>query len=122
MADDVRAQLLKIPMTARRRREVENVSFQQIKEAEEALRIWFGIEIFKGLKQEDREFLNREFNRRHLLTHKAGRVDAEYIEKTGDTSVVLNQTVRIRSKEIARSSELVRQCASNFFDEFVSMS
>lgn len=88
----------------------------------ERLRGWFAIEIFKGLNQEDPEFLNREFNRRHLIIHRAGRVDEEYLEKTRDTSVRLNQTLRIRSNEVARLSELLRQCANNFFDQFASIS
>ena len=122
MADDLRTQLLKLPMTAKRRKEVEKLSFQRVNEAEEMLRDWFGIEIFTGLKQEDGEFLNREFNRRHLLGHRAGRVDHEYLQKTGDTSVKLHQSIRIRSNEIARLSELLRQCANNFFDQFSTIS
>jgi hypothetical protein len=74
MADDIRAQLVKLPLTAKRRKEVQKLSFQQIREAEELIRRWFGIEVFDGLKQEDGDFLNRESNRRHLLVHKAGRV------------------------------------------------
>jgi hypothetical protein len=110
MADDLRTQLLKLPMTAKRRKELERLSFQRIIEAEERLRNWFGIDIFNGLKQEDREFLNREFNRRHLLIHRAGRVDEEYLHKTGDTSVKLHQSIRIGSEEIPRLSDLLGQC------------
>jgi hypothetical protein len=122
MADDLRTQLLKLPMTAKRRKELERLSFQRIIEAEERLRNWFGIDIFNGLKQEDREFLNREFNRRHLLIHRAGRVDEEYLHKTGDTSVKLHQSIRIGSEEIPRLSDLLRQCANNFFDQFSNIS
>lgn len=122
MADDLRDQLLKLPLTVKRRKEVANLSFQRIIEAEERLRTWFGIEILDGMKQDDGEFLNREFNRRHLIIHRAGRVDDEYLQKTGDTSVKLHQTIRIRSNELARLSELLRQCATNFFDQFASVS
>ena len=122
MADDLRAQLLKLPMTVKRRKEVGELRFQRINEAEERLRKWFGIEIFTGLKQDDGEFLNREFNRRHLIVHKAGRVDDEYLQKTGDTSVKLHQSIRVRSNDIARLSKLLHQCANNFFDQFASIS
>jgi uncharacterized Zn finger protein (UPF0148 family) len=122
MADDLGAQLLKLPLTVKRRKEVERLSFQRIIEAEERLHEWFGIEIFINLTPEDIEFLNREFNQRHLLVHRAGRVDDEYIQKTGDTSVRLHQSIRIRSKEIARLSKLLRQCANDFFDQFTSIS
>jgi len=47
---------------------------------------------------------NREFNRRHLIVHKAGRVDEEYIQKTGDNSVKLNQTIA------QMLSGIVRRC------------
>jgi DNA-directed RNA polymerase subunit RPC12/RpoP len=122
MADDVRSQLVTLPMTAKRRKEVERISFQRILEAEESIRTWFGVEIFIGLNAEDRSFLNREFNRRHLLIHCAGRVDEQYLQKTGDTSVRLNQTVRIRSGEVKRLSELLLQCARDYFDQFASIS
>jgi hypothetical protein len=122
MAGDVRTQLLRLPMTVKRRKEVENLSFQRIIEAEERLRSWFAIEIFDGLKQDDGQFLNREFNRRHLLIHTAGRVDEDYIKKTKDESVRLNQTIRIRSNEIARLSQLLRQCTNSFFDQFANIS
>ncbi len=47
------------------------------------------------------------FNRRHLFTHNAGRVDQEYLDNTGDTSVKLNQVLYVRSKEIKRLISLV---------------
>ena len=68
-------------MVPKRREEVERISFQQIRPANEALQKWFAIDIFAGLKHDDQTFLNREFNRRHLIVHKAGRVDEEYIQK-----------------------------------------
>jgi hypothetical protein len=122
MADYVRTQLIKLPMTAKRRKEVQNLSFQRILDAEESIRTWFGIEIFLDLKPEDRLFLNREFNRRHLLIHRAGRVDEEYLQRAGDTSVRLNQSIRIRSEEVKRLSKLLFPCACNYFEQFTSIS
>lgn len=122
MADDIRGQLVTLPMVVKRRKEVEKLSFQQICQTEEMIRRWFGIEIFAGLKPEDREFINREFNRRHLLVHRAGRVDDEYLQKTGDTSVKLHQRIRVRSSDVVRLAKLLFQSAQNFFDQFSSIS
>jgi DNA-directed RNA polymerase subunit RPC12/RpoP len=121
MADDIKAQLLRLPMVPKRREEVGLLSFQQIRRANEALQKWFGIDIFYRFKQDDQNFMHREFNRRHLIIHKAGRVDDEYIQKTGDSSVKLNQTIRVRSEDISRLSRLVLECGENLFEQFNSI-
>jgi DNA-directed RNA polymerase subunit RPC12/RpoP len=74
MAGDIHSQLLRLPMVPKRREEVERISFQQIRPANEALQKWFAIDIFAGLKHDDQTFLNREFNRRHLIVHKGGNM------------------------------------------------
>jgi hypothetical protein len=96
-------------------------AFQLIRRANEGLQKWFAIDIFAGLKHDDQTFLNREFNRRHLIVHKGGRVDEEYIQKTGDNSVKLNQTIRVRSEDIPRLSRLVLECGENLFEQFNSI-
>jgi hypothetical protein len=121
MAGDIHSELLRLPMVPKRREEVERISFQQIRPANEALQKWLAIDIFAGLKHDDQTFLNREFNRRHLIVHKAGRADEEYIQKTGDNSVKLNQTIRVRSEDIPRLSRLVFECGENLFEQFNSI-
>jgi len=39
---------------------------------------------------DDKTFLNRMFNRRHVLIHNGGRIDQEYLDNIGDTTVRLN--------------------------------
>jgi hypothetical protein len=121
MASDIHIQLMALPMTPTRRKELSGLSFQQIQYADRMLRDWFGIELMGGLKSEDCSFLNQQFNRRHLLVHRAGRADEEYLKKTGDTSVKLHQRVRARSAEVSRLSKLLSRCASSFFDQFLSI-
>jgi hypothetical protein len=59
---------------------------------------WFGIKILEKFNEDDITFLNRMFNRRHLVIHTGNRVDEEYIKNTGDTTVRLNQVIRINIK------------------------
>ena len=122
MANDLQKQLSLLPMTPKRRKELASLSFQQAEEANQSLEEWFGIDFLMDLKEEDRRFLTRIFNRRHLLVHKAGRVDEEYLRKTGDESVKLHQRIRVRSTEIARLSKLLRLCSSRLFKGFESIS
>ena len=61
------------------------------------------------------------FNRRHILTHNGGRVDQEYLDSTGDTTVRLHQKIVVRSKEVRRLLPLLKRAAGNLFDAFESI-
>ncbi|MGA9777894.1 MAG: hypothetical protein ACLPRE_12360 [Limisphaerales bacterium] len=65
-----------------------------------------------------KSFLNRMFNRRHVLTHNGGRIDQEYLDSTADTSVLLNQTISVHSKDLKRLLPLLQKCAQNLFEAF----
>ena len=62
------------------------------------------------------------FNRRHLFTHCGGKVDQQYLDKTADATVRLNEVVRIDSKEVRRLLVLVNKIATNLLDGFDSIS
>jgi len=78
-------------------------------------------EILDNILHEDRDFMNKMFNRRHLITHTAGVVDQEYLNNTNDSSVKLNQAIRIRSKEIRKLLPLVKKAAINLIERIESM-
>jgi DNA-directed RNA polymerase subunit RPC12/RpoP len=121
MARELQKLLASWPATPKRRGELHNLSFQNIVHATQSLKDWFGIELFRSISEDDQRFLNLMFNRRHLIVHNAGRVDQEYLNKTGDTTVKLNEKIRIRSKHIRRLLPLVRTLATNLIKDFDSM-
>jgi len=114
LANNLRIHLIKIPATPKRKSDINRLSFQRIMNCSSAIKSWFDIDIFKGIKTEEQEFLNKMFNRRHVFTHNGGRIDQEYINNTGDTTVRINQTIKFKSKEIKRLIPLVRKCSDNF--------
>lgn len=122
MARDLQNQLALLPATPKRKKEIEAMSFQNILKASESLQHWFGFDILFRFPGDDKTFLNRMFNRRHVLTHNGGRIDKEYIDNTGDTTVRLNQNIVVRSNEIHRLIPLLRTIAQNFFHAFESIS
>ena len=122
MSNDLRGHLLRLPTTPKRRGDLGTLSFQRILKVNEALNNWFGFEILQGISPNDREFINMMFNRRHVFTHNAGRVDQEYLNNTHDTSVRLNQKIRLRSNEIKRLIPLVRRVANNLIEGYESIS
>lgn len=122
MARDLQSQLALLPATPKRKKEIAGMSFQNILKANEYLLHWFGFDVLFRVSDEDKEFLNRMFNRRHVLTHNGGRIDQEYLDNTGDTTVKLNYKISVRSKEIRRLIPLLRTVAQNLFQGFESIS
>lgn len=121
MAEDIRSQLQKFPTTPCRRKAISRLSFQHITAAANSLKEWFAIEIFEGIAGGDQDFLKLIFNRRHLLVHRAGRVDDEYLQNTADTTVRLHQQLRIRSREVRRLADLLSRCGENLFYGYLSI-
>lgn len=121
LANNIRIHLAHIPCTPKRKADINRLSFQRILNAASALENWFDIKITDGISEEDKVFLNKMFNRRHVFTHNGGRVDQEYLDNTGDKSVRLNQTIRFKSKEVKRLIPLVRKCSENFVRGYESI-
>ena len=77
--------------------------------------------MLEGIDQGEQDFLHRMFNRRHLFTHSGGKVDQEYLDKTDDQSVRLNEIVRVDSKEVRRLILLVERMSIDLLDGFDSI-
>ena len=118
MANQLCSILVRLPATPNRKSDLRSLSFQRILKAAKKLDAWYGYNFLENVSEKDREFLNRMFNRRHLFTHNAGRVDQEYLDNTGDTSVRLNQVLRIRSREINRLIKLVREAGQRLIQMY----
>lgn len=121
LANNLRIHLVNMPATPKRKADLSRLSFQRIISSASAIKNWFDIDIFKDIGTQDQDFLNRMFNRRHIFTHNGGRIDQEYLDNTGDTSVRLNQTIKFRSKEIKRLIPLVRKCSENLIGGYESI-
>jgi hypothetical protein len=55
--------------------------------------------------------LNRYFQQRHLLAHKDGLVDADYIQRSGDASYTEGQRIVIKESGVRKCLALVEQLA-----------
>jgi hypothetical protein len=121
LGNAIRIHLLRLPQTPKRKSDLSQLSFQRVINAAERIKEWFGFDYLEGISTEDMRFVSIMFNKRHVFTHNAGRVDQEYIDNTGDTSVKINQVLRLRSKEIRRLLPLMRVISLNFVNGFSSI-
>jgi hypothetical protein len=122
MAKDIRDELLRLPATPNRKEEIRRVSFQRVFDANENLSKWFDIDFLNGVSDEEKFFINRCFHRRHILTHNSGVVDEKYIKNTNDTSVRLNQKIKVEKDEAIKLISLTRAIAKKLFDGYNSIS
>ncbi len=121
-ANDLLSQLLTIPAVPRRKQRIQRISFHNPISAGEELKNLFEIELFRGISEDDKHFIHLYFQRRHILEHRGGIADDEYITKSGDTSVKVGQRVRIRSSNAENLLTLIREMSNNLFTEWESIS
>jgi hypothetical protein len=90
----------------------QNISFQNLKGADRRLQNLFGFNLAAGLASDDREFVCRCFQKRHLFVHKAGVVDQAYLNATGDPNAVLGRKIPIAADDVTCLIRHLRQLGS----------
>jgi hypothetical protein len=126
LANHLRIKLLRFPMTANRRKKVEELSFQRPLQADESLEQWFDIGLLewagdqttpkRKMSPSESQFVKEMFQKRHLFVHRGGIVDDDYLGRSGDTNVRLGERIGVRGWEVKRFVECLRMMAANFLD------
>lgn len=76
------------------------VSFQNIESARGKLVKEVGVDIALGLDPARWKFVCDQFQKRHLLAHRMGIVDADFIARTGASPSTLGRKVSISEKDV----------------------
>jgi len=76
------------------------IRFQNIASARQRVREQFGVDFADGLNDSEWALVIRCFQKRHLLAHKMGVVDEEYIQATNDHTAVLGRKSQVDSTEV----------------------
>jgi len=126
LARHLRTSLLRFPMTANRRKRLEELNFQKPLQADETLARWFDIGLLewagdditpsRKVPESDLPFIKKMIQKRHILMHNGGIVDQAYLDLSGDIQVRLNERISVESKEAKRFIECVRGMAANLLD------
>jgi hypothetical protein len=56
--------------------------------------------------------LEKQFQARHLISHRDGLVDQKYIDRSGDTTYGVGQRIVVREQSVLRLAELVSKLAT----------
>ncbi len=76
------------------------LSFQNLAGAQKNVHSLFGMDLSAALQPDAWEDTCRCFQKRHLLAHRMGIVDQEYIKKSGDTRARVGRKVVIDADEV----------------------
>ncbi|MGC2422779.1 MAG: hypothetical protein WA666_00270 [Nitrospirota bacterium] len=119
-ARDILKFLVELPMTPTRKKQVGEINFHNPIKSGEKLEAYFGIDMFKGIGEDDKEFMRKRFLRRHIYEHNSGVADDDYISESGE-ALRKGQLVRERSSNVSHLVELVRILATNLDEGFHSI-
>lgn len=86
---------------------VEKVSFQNLEGAKQNMSVLFKLDLSVGLTADEWKVAVRSFQKRHLLSHKMGVIDDEYIRKSGDTQAVVGRKVSIDAGEVRALGQIL---------------
>lgn len=87
-------------------------AFQRLNQSDDLWRAAIGEGFQDWLDPEELRTLNVYFQKRHLLAHQEGIVDAQYIQRSGDTSYREGQRIVVTAKDAAEMHELILKVAN----------
>jgi len=97
----------KVSMTPARKNRLESARFHNLAAVTAELKGVFDINVMAGVSDEDEKFGALMFHRRHVYEHNGGEADAEYIERSGDSTIRLKQALRETQESAHRIVGLV---------------
>ncbi len=83
------------------------ISFQNLEGAKQNMQGLFGLDLATELTTAEWDTAVRAFQKRHLLSHKMGVVDAEYVRKSADTRAVVGHKVNVKAGEVRGLGQII---------------
>ena len=83
--------------------------FQNLNESSSLWKGFFGTSYEEMIGPTELEELNGYFQQRHLLGHKDGEVDSDYINRSGDQGYDVGQRIVVNRDHIKRMADLIKR-------------
>jgi len=90
--------------------------FQNLARADDRLSELFGFRLSQAVDPDDWAHVLRAFQKRHVLAHRMGVVDEQYIRESGDQSAVVGRRVPIEPEEVREVLETVSALGAALLD------
>lgn len=91
------------------------VRFQNLTAARRRVQDAFGFDFADALRPDEWDAARRAFQKRHLLAHKMGVIDDDYIQKANDPGAVLGRRIALSQEEVEGSISIVGALGRRLF-------
>ena len=89
----------------------EKMNFQNLEQARQGFLDLFGITLSTAVQPEEWLAAGMAFQKRHLIAHKLGVVDQDYVTKTGDPRAVVGRKIVIDAGEVQGLTGIINTLA-----------
>jgi hypothetical protein len=98
-----------------------DITFQNLIAARRKVRDAFAIDIADRLSPDEWDSACRAFQKRHLLAHKMGVIDAEYVKKANDPMAVPGRKITVTAQEVDAVIRIVESMGRRLFDGLLNL-
>ena len=94
------------------------IRFQNCDEARVSVKKAFGIDLAQSCGEEVWRQIVRLFQKRHVIAHKMGVVDQEYVDRTGDTNAIVGRKIVLSVFEVQQLADTLKLAAESISLQF----
>lgn len=94
-----------------------NLSFQNLERVSNRLHGLFNIHLDTAVSEDEWEFACRCFLKRHLLAHKMGVIDEQYLNESRDAHAIVGRKVSVQPDEVRQFVQVIRQLGKFLIDQ-----
>lgn len=96
------------------------IRFQNLSGARRNVQDKFGFDFADALTADQWQYVCRVFQKRHLLAHKMGVIDDDYVVKVSDAGAVAGRKVQVSAEELNSSIEIIELLGRKLFAGILS--
>ena len=93
-----------------------DIRFQSLPGARRRVLEHFGFDFAGVVTVEHWDYVCRVFQKRHLLAHKMGVIDDDYVQKANDPGAIVGRKIKVSHEEVTSSIDLVETLGRRLFD------
>jgi hypothetical protein len=91
-------------------------SFQNLEGGRKRVQQYYGFDMADCVTQEEWASACRAFQKRHVLAHRMGVVDEDYVRKSGDVAAVVGRRIALTADEVSNLNEIILKIGSRLFE------
>ncbi|MDO5331662.1 MAG: hypothetical protein Q4E99_03195, partial [Bacillota bacterium] len=98
------------------KRTIKTKAFQNLERVDECFEELIAIKCCDLISDEEYQYINKIFQQRHLLEHRNGKVDQDYLNKSGDFTYNEKERIVIKKNDVYRFINIIEKLANGLLN------